>query len=279
MTRAAAKKSPDELPWSAARCMVALGERYKAPEFALLPQVRNATGYARTTRTADAIAMSLWPSRGLELHGFEIKSARHDWIREVRDPAKAEEIASRCDRWWIVAGADDLVQPGELPPTWGLLVRRGNALVVAVEAPKLEAAPIDRSFLAALLRKASEVVVTRAEIDAAVVAERERVYEEAKANAERTLSWEHQGTQTDLENLRRRVAEFEKKSGVTIDRWSYGDVGAAVRFLTANHDSATAPAERMRRFVEEQEKLATEARRALVAIENTENQETPNAST
>lgn len=279
MTRAAAKKSLDERPWSAARCMVALGERYKAPEFALLPQVRNATGYASTTRTADAIAMSLWPSRGLELHGFEIKSARHDWIREVRDPAKAEEIASRCDRWWIVAGAEDLVQPGELPVTWGLLVRRGNALVVAVEAPKLEAAPVDRPFLAALLRKASEVVVSRAEIEAAVVAERERVYEEAKATAEKAAKWQQQHLQQRHDELRQAVAEFEKKSGVSIGTWSYGDVGAAVRFLTANHDSATAPAERMRRFVEEQEKLASEARRALVAIENTENQETPNATT
>lgn len=263
MTRPAAKK-PEDRPWSAERILVALGERYKAPEFALLPQVRNATGYARTTRTADAIAMSLWPSRGLELHGFEIKSARHDWIREVRDPAKAEEIASRCDRWWVVAGAEDLVQPGELPPTWGLLVRRGNALAVAVEAPKLDSAPIDRPFLAALLRKASERLVSGAEIEAAVMAERERCHADAKAAAEQAVRWQRDHEQKDHEQLRLAVQRFEAESGVTIDRWSYGNIGAAVRFLTEQH--GTAPLERLRQFVEESERVTTEGRKALEAM-------------
>src|SRR5438876_1169784 len=82
--------------------------------------------------SADALAMSLWPSRGLELHGFEIKASRADWRTELRNPETADEIATRCDRWWIVAGSADIVTDGELPPTWGLLVPLGSALVAKV---------------------------------------------------------------------------------------------------------------------------------------------------
>ena len=47
--------------------------------------------------SGDAVIMSLWPSRGLELHGVEIKVSRADWKREAADPAKAEAIAAYCD--------------------------------------------------------------------------------------------------------------------------------------------------------------------------------------
>ena len=45
----------------------------------------------------------VWPSRGLYLHGFEIKVHRNDWLRELKNPAKAEEIAGYCHFWWVVA--------------------------------------------------------------------------------------------------------------------------------------------------------------------------------
>jgi len=98
-------RTKTEKPLTEAKLIVLLKERFAAPEFAFLPHVRNGTGYARgTTRTADALAMSLWPSRGLELYGFEIKSERRDWLRERENPEKAEEICRFCDRWWVVAG-------------------------------------------------------------------------------------------------------------------------------------------------------------------------------
>ena len=141
-----------------AAVIAALKERFCAPAWALIPHVRNGTGYQRTTpRTADAIAMSLWPSRGLELHGFEVKVSRADWVKELENPAKAESICRFCDRWWLTVGDAEIVWAGELPPTWGLLVPKGDKLVAKVEAPKLEAMPGDRLFLAALLRKTVEV--------------------------------------------------------------------------------------------------------------------------
>lgn len=51
----------------------ALRQKFPAQEYALFFEVRSATGFPGRLRSADALAMSLWPSRGLELHGFEIK--------------------------------------------------------------------------------------------------------------------------------------------------------------------------------------------------------------
>src|SRR4051812_18306594 len=71
--------------------VAALERRVPRPEYVLLEQVRGATGITEgADRSADAIAMSVWPSRGLELHGFEVKVSRGDWLRELREPAKAE---------------------------------------------------------------------------------------------------------------------------------------------------------------------------------------------
>jgi len=96
----------------------------------------------------------LWPSRGLHLMGFEIKAGRGDWLRELKDPGKAEGIAAYCDQWWVVAPAEVIVprrhrlelQPAlaglgheqarpasdhldltTFPEHWGLLERRSSS--------------------------------------------------------------------------------------------------------------------------------------------------------
>jgi hypothetical protein len=214
---------------SEAALIVLLKERFGAPEYAFLPHVRNGTGYTRrVTRTADALAFGLWPSRGLDLHGFEIKSDRQDWLHEKETPEKAEEIARFCDRWWLVVGAEDIVQPGELPPAWGLIVPRGEKLVVKVEAAKLEAKPLDRAQLAAILRRAAECVVPRAEIDA----ELELARKAGEDLATKQAAWTHAHEARELAELQRRVAEFEAASGVEIDRWRGArSIGEAVRFV------------------------------------------------
>jgi hypothetical protein len=208
---------------------VALRERYKAPAYAILFEVRNGTGYQRSsTRYADAIAMSLWPSRGLEIIGIEIKSARSDWLRERDNPAKAEEIVQYCDRWWVAAGDDGIVLPGELPPTWGLMVLRKSKLVAIAEAPKLEAKPPDKLFLASMLRRAQEATVGRDEI-AAEVEKARQVAWEAGAKAERSsMRYE----QTHHESLRKHIEAFEAASGVKIEhQWDIGNIAAAVKFV------------------------------------------------
>lgn len=130
----------------------ALAARFCLPAWAFFSGVRNAAGF-NANRTADGIAMSLWPSRGLEIYGFEIKVSRGDWLSEMRNPAKADDVFCYCDRWFLVAASRELVKAGELPPTWGLMVPRGDGLECVKEAPKNPAPELDRSFVAVLLKK------------------------------------------------------------------------------------------------------------------------------
>lgn len=218
-----------------------LAERYPAPEYAFLPGVRNGTGAQRTTREADAIAMSLWPSRGTELHGFEVKVSRGDWLRELKEPAKAEEIARRCDRWWVAVAERDMVKPGELPPTWGLLAPRGGKLVQVIEAPRLpERGPLDRAFLAALLRRVVEqwrpIELVQVEAKKLAHAYSPRELEIAKAEAAQEKHAKERAEKA-LEELRASMRAFEEKSGLQIDQWSGGWLGDRVRaFMAANDE-------------------------------------------
>jgi hypothetical protein len=135
----------------------ALRRRHPSQEYALFFEVADATG-ARHRRWADAVAMSLWPSRGLVLDGFEIKVSRYDWLREKAAPEKAETIARYCDRWWIVS-PHQVVEEGELPDAWGhqVVYPDGDIMIAKHAVRNSEPAPIDRIFLASLLRSAGKV--------------------------------------------------------------------------------------------------------------------------
>lgn len=134
----------------------ALRIKYPMPEYCLMEEVRDAAGFD-AGRSADAIAMSLWPSRGLLVIGFEIKVSRSDWVKELKSPAKAEAIAKYCDQWYVVA-ARGIVQDGELPETWGLIEFDGKRLKEKKFAPRNpEPAPLNRTFIAAMMRRAGEI--------------------------------------------------------------------------------------------------------------------------
>jgi len=223
--------------------MKLLAVKYGAPAWAFLPQVRNATGWAREPRTADALAMGLWPSRGMELNGFEVKVTRGDWLRELRDPAKADEIFQFCDRWWVVAADKKIVLPGELPPTWGLLVPRNGGLGAETEAPRLTPSPLDKPFLAAILRKTVEVCVPKDEVDSKI--------EAARQNERERLGHEVERAQRELADYRKEVGRFESESGVKIvDAWSWGNIGRAVK------DVITRGPEKIRQAIEEHQRWA-----------------------
>lgn len=206
-----------------------LAVRYPLPEWVLSFEVADATG--GTSRRADAIALNCYPSKGLEVHGHEIKVARSDWLRELRDGSKADTIARHCDRWWIVAPAG-VVERAELPRTWGLLLVGDSGLRAAVPAKILPGSgkALDRSFAAALLRGIlSRAVRPVAEDLAAARAAGWAAAEESAAQLQKIAT---DGAAEAHEELRRNVAEFERASGLRISsRWDAGDVGAAVHAL------------------------------------------------
>lgn len=154
------KTEPAKLK-SASEVIAALRKRYDPPAWVLLENVSNGTGGA-ARRWSDALAMSVWPSRGLHVHGFEVKVSRNDLVRELKNPEKAEEVARYCDFWWIAVGDASIAKAEELPATWGLLVPmtiKGEVVSMRVmkEATPLVPQAIDRPFLAAVLRRTAEL--------------------------------------------------------------------------------------------------------------------------
>jgi hypothetical protein len=208
----------------------ALRARYGPPEHAFLEQARSRTGYGGPICTIDALAMSLFPSRGFELSAFEIKagkSGRKDWLREKKKPTKADEIYQHVDRFWLVVGDLEIVKAGELPPTWGLLVpaKRGG-LSIKVNATKLKPRPLARPFLAAIFRnleRAKRDMITRDEIADAL--------DQARELGRREGAREAPAARHELEELRATVAAFKEASGLGLERWTAGDIGQAVRIV------------------------------------------------
>lgn len=130
------------------------GQRYVGAE-----HVRSHAGFD-ALRTADYIAMDLWPSKGLALHGHEVKVSRSDWLTELKHPEKADEFRRFMDYWWLVVPDAGIVRD-DLPSGWGLMVAAGHGLVVRRQAKRLSPEPMPRTMLACLLRSAV-VTATRA---------------------------------------------------------------------------------------------------------------------
>lgn len=206
--------------------LVALRKKFPTQEYAFLTEVPNATGYSKS-RSADAMVMSLWPSRGLALSGFEIKSQRNDWIKELRNPAKAEAICRYCDFWYVAVASEDIVKIEELPSPWGLMVLKKSKLVVAKEAVKIQAAPMDREFLAAILRRASEQLISKDENTAALSARYQEGIQYGKSMAihpDAFLASENQ-------SFKAGIAAFETSSGIEFNHYDMGKIGSIVKIL------------------------------------------------
>lgn len=203
---------------------ILLRHKFSPPEWAFIPQVRNGTGYMQGLRTADAFAMGLWPSRGLYLNGFEIKINRGDWLSELKNPKKAEDMAQFCDFWWVVA-PKDIIKVEEVPVLWGLMIPFGKTVKIVKQAPQANPLEINRLFLAALLRRAQEVITP----DATIKIHYKQGFEEGKKSANEIFDYERKRH----EELRKIIDDFEKISGVSINNWHTESIGEAVRLVLA----------------------------------------------
>lgn len=102
-------------------------------------------------RRIDVVAMGLWRSTGHLVHGIELKVSRSDWLKELRQPEKAQAAIRTCDYWWLAIGDRAIVKDGELPDGWGLLVPHGRGLR-AVTQPTRQDTPVrDPSWMASMV--------------------------------------------------------------------------------------------------------------------------------
>jgi hypothetical protein len=200
-----------------------LRAKYPEAEYAMLSEVRNGAGFD-ANRSTDAIIVGLWPSRGLYIEGVEIKVSRSDWKREKQRPDKGEESAAYCDFYWVLSPAG-VVPVEEIPPAWGLMEAEDRKITVTKKPEKLSPKPLDRSFVAAMLKRAQ----------ATGLSEKERA--EIKKAAQETST---RAAQRDTEHLERemqrtvdRIQRFEEASGVRLDDYREPRIGEAVRMVLA----------------------------------------------
>jgi hypothetical protein len=137
----------------------ALKRQFVRKRYAVLRHVANTTGWAdcregfTRNRYIDAIAMCCWPSKGLEIDAFELKTSRSDYLREVNDMTKSSDFTRYVNRFWLVT-PEGLVSKEEIPVDWGLweLSKDSNRLNKIKSAPSLTPEPLDRGFVASILR-------------------------------------------------------------------------------------------------------------------------------
>jgi len=226
--------------------------RYPAPAWAFFPFFRNQTGYQYRLRTADAIAMSLYPSRGLDVYGFEVKVDRGDWLRELRSPEKAEETFKGVD-FVIIVAPHAVVQKGEVPAKWGFAIVNGTKLRHVKPAERLipESANFSRAFVASIMRRSHEAQMaapgTRAlkeKFESGVKSGENKTEEAVKAATEHLL--------VEVRTLQNQINDFEKASGIRINYWQAGDLGNSVRMLMqadSNFIAMTRDIDRMAEYV------------------------------
>lgn len=241
---------------TAATVRALLRERYGQPAWAFFEEVRNKTG-AMGDRYVDALALSLWPSNGLDLVGFEIKVSRSDWLRELKDPSKANAFQRWCDRWFVVA-PEGIVHRIELPSRWGLLevvTNKGRlALRLTVEAPALEPEPLGKPFIASIVRglhKDIEENIT-SRVNERWQAERRKA-DESKLEVETTLRDEATKAAKKFYDLCAAIGlepyQFDAARAESLKRLKLAmeltrDPGAMLRRLSIEAKSALAESER-----------------------------------
>lgn len=198
-------------------------EKYLAEKFCdsrqwvFLTQVRSSTGGA--SRVADAMAFNMYGSTGYEILGFEIKVSRSDFLSELKDMSKSNEIMSYCDKWYLVVPDAAIVKEGELPKNWGLLALKEGKLVQKVRAILTKKTPMPDYFIASILRRSGDEVerirsqyIKREDVVGEIEEARKRGYEDA-------LGYNSKQIEENLKRLREYVKEFEEASGISLEGW------------------------------------------------------------
>lgn len=148
----------------AGRVLQILEEKHFAKgAYEMLREVRDSTG-GGASRSADALVVSCWPSRGIWFGGIEVKVSRSDWLSELRNPRKSAEIQRFCSYWWI-ATPEGIVKPEELPETWGHFEVAPGSVKLVRAAPKLEAEAPTPGFVASIFRNQADQDARRREAD------------------------------------------------------------------------------------------------------------------
>lgn len=140
-------KAKPETPFIAA-----LRKFYRVNDYIILEQIP--IHQEGKSRVADALVIGTWASRDLEIRGFEIKTARQDWLNELNNPEKSDVAAIYCDTWSLLA-YPGVADKHEIPVVWGHY-ELDQTIKVLKEPQRLQPKPITRELLLNLFKKLNE---------------------------------------------------------------------------------------------------------------------------
>ena len=186
------------------------------------------------TQYCDAVVVGNWASTGREIWGMEIKASRADWLRELKKADKSDRFTSQCDRWFLITTAREIIKDAELPHDWGWMnMTKGGGLRVEKAAPKLPHASepgIRRGWAYALMRRAYEK--TDDDRQRALITQREELELRHKNELERQVNRARMKDEGPFEALKKKVEDFEKASGIRLERWEFGNAGEFCRLMS-----------------------------------------------
>ncbi len=197
-----------------------LRTRLTTEGYEVIPQVGSGTG-AAYRRTADALAVQTWPSRGIAFTGVEYKRTVADFRRELAEPEKADEIARFCD-YWVILAPKGIVSESELPHAWGLWEIKNDKLYRTKQPEKQDAKAPTHTFVAAILRAAAKA----SPVFKAAESAKAKAYEDGRKAEQSVRAHELERYKT----LQGKVQEFENASGLRIEHgWDLEKLGRDVR--------------------------------------------------
>lgn len=124
---------------------------------------------------------------------------------------------------------EDIAKEGEIPKPWGLMTVINGKLKTIKDAPQLKSKAPDKTFIAAMLKRATKGMIPENSI-------KDRI-NEAKAdcveNYKKNAPWEVKSLQKDLDKLKKIISVFEEASGLKIDHYRspHKKLGEAVKFI------------------------------------------------
>lgn len=137
----------------------ALEKKYGDDGYIVLTEVRNTTGYSGKSRYADALVFQMYPSRGLSVIGYEFKKSRSDWLKELRNPSKADSFFPYCHEWYLLtANKNDIAKKEEIPEPWGWQYLTTTGKIRSAKKPVKNDNPIlDYGFIFSVFRNLQHV--------------------------------------------------------------------------------------------------------------------------